>query len=185
MPVLSDLPPDLAPQCRPLAWLLGRWQGRGRGDYPTIEPFQFMHEVTFEQNGKPFLTYHSRSWLLNDDDSLGRPLASESGFWRPLPGTTPDEAAHATGEMPLEVMLSHPTGFAEIWIGHIEGTKIELHTDVVARTSSAKEYTAGHRMYGQVESDLLWAFDMAAMGEPLQSHLWARLVRVPENSNHA
>jgi len=29
-----------------------------------------------------------------------------------------------------------------------------------------------------VESDLLWAFDMAAMGQPLQPHLSGRLVRV-------
>jgi hypothetical protein len=32
-------------------------------------------------------------------------------------------------------------------------------------------------MYGLVEGDLLWAFDMAAMSQELQPHLWARLVR--------
>ena len=49
--------------------------------------------------------------------------------------------------------------------------------DMVARTASAKEYTAGHRLYGLVEGDLMWAFDMAAMGEALQPHLSARLAR--------
>ncbi|MGH8965447.1 MAG: FABP family protein, partial [Actinomycetes bacterium] len=72
---------------------------------------------------------------------------------------------------------THHTGFVEIWYGHAEGAKVEITTDAVARTSSAKEYTAGHRMYGLVEGDLLWAYDMAAMGEKLQPHLWGRLVR--------
>ena len=38
---------------------------------------------------------------------------------------------------------------------------------MVARTASAKEYCAGHRLYGLVEGELLWAFDMAAVGQPL------------------
>ena len=28
-----------------------------------------------------------------------------------------------------------------------------------------------------VEGDLLWTFDMAAVGQELQSHIWARLQR--------
>ena len=46
------------------------------------------------------------------------------------------------------------------------------------RTETAKEYNAGHRLYGLVDGDLMWAFDMAAMGQPLQPHLWGRLKRV-------
>ena len=43
--------------------------------------------------------------------------------------------------------------------------KLELITDAVARTESAKEYTGGKRLYGNVEGDLLYAYDMAAMGQ--------------------
>ena len=50
-------------------------------------------------------------------------------------------------------------------------------TDAVARTETAKEYSAGKRLYGNVEGDLLYAFDMAAVGEELQPHTWARLQR--------
>lgn len=53
-----------------------------------------------------------------------------------------------------------------------------LRTDGVMRSPHAKEYTAGHRMYGYVQSNLLWVMDMAAMGQPLTSHLSAELKRV-------
>ena len=91
-----------------------------------------------------------------------RPLAQETGYWRPQP----DGSSRS--------LLAHPTGFVEIWVGEADGAKIELRTDVVARTETAKDYTAGHRLYGLVEGDLLWAFDMAAVGQPLQPHLSAR-----------
>ena len=44
--------------------------------------------------------------------------------------------------------------------------------------SSAVEYTGGHRLYGNVESDLLWTFDRATTDVALQPYLWARLQRV-------
>jgi hypothetical protein len=53
-----------------------------------------------------------------------------------------------------------------------------MSTDVVARTASAKEVTAGHRLYGLVDGDLLYAYDMAAVGQPLGPHLSARLKKV-------
>lgn len=163
-----EIPTDLHPDCAPLAFLLGRWEGTGQGDYPTIDAFTFGQEVRFSQNGKPFLFYTSRSWLLDESGNAVRPLAMESGFWRARP------------EGEVEVTMSHPTGYSEIWYGQTEGGKIQIITDVVARTTSAKEYTAGSRLYGLVEGDLLWTFDMAAMGQPLQPHLWARLHRRPE-----
>ena len=58
---------------------------------------------------------------------------------------------------------------------HLRRFALLAGTEVAA---SAKEYTSGHRMYGLVESDLLWAFDMAAMGQPLQPHLSASLKRI-------
>ena len=45
------------------------------------------------------------------------------------------------------------------------------------RTESAKEYVGGKRLYGYVEGDLLYAYDMAAMGQELQPHTWAKLQR--------
>jgi hypothetical protein len=56
-----------------------------------------------------------------------------------------------------------------------------MATDVVARTATSKEVTAGHRLYGLAgpgAQDLAYAYDMAAMGQALQPHLSAQLKRV-------
>jgi hypothetical protein len=66
-----------------------------------------------------------------------------------------------------------------VYVGRVNGpTQWELTTDVVARTVTAKDVTANHRLYGIVDGALLYAMDMAAMGQPLQPHLSARLERI-------
>jgi hypothetical protein len=157
----ADLPTPLVP----LAWLIGRWEGAGVVGYPTIESANFGQEVEFWHDGRPFLHYKSQAWLLDDAGQQVRPLASEVGFWRP----------GADGD--LEVLLTHPTGIVEIYVGTVEGPRVTITTDVVARTATAKEYTAATRMYGLVDGDLMWVMDMAAVGQPLQSHVSAQLKR--------
>ena len=66
----------------------------------------------------------------------------------------------------VEFLLTHPTGYVEIYVGTVDGGQINLQTDVVARTETAKEYSAATRIYGLVGGDLLWAMDMAAVGQP-------------------
>jgi hypothetical protein len=159
--------PALHPDLAPLSFLIGRWRGVGVGGYPTIESFRFGQELSFGHNGKPFLIYSSRTWLIDDEGKPGRPLGMEAGFWRPQP------------DGQVELVLVHPTGITEIYLGTITGSRIELSTDVVTRTASAKEVNAGHRLYGLVGDDLAYAYDMAAVGLVLQPHLSAQLKKVP------
>jgi len=161
-----EIPSDLHNDLVPFAWLLGTWHGNGRGDYPTIEAFTYEQDVVFAHDTRPFLHYFSRAWITDEEGNRVRPGALETGFLRP----TADQGA--------EMVLAHPTGYAEVWYGTIDGPRITMTTDIVARTQTAKEYTAGQRMYGLVEGDLMYAFDMAAQGQPLQSHLWGQLKRV-------
>ena len=162
MPDGAELHPSLAS----IEFLLGRWEGVGVGGYPSIESFQFGQEITFRHNGKPYLIYVSQTWRLDAEGMPGQPLGMEMGFWRPQP------------ESKIEVLLAHPTGITEIYLGEVTGTRIEIATDVVARTATAKEVRAGRRLYGLAGGDLAYAYDMAAVGEPLQPHLSAQLKRV-------
>lgn len=163
-----EIPDNIHPRVAPLAWLIGTWRGTGQGDYPTIDGFTFGQEMSFQQDGRPFISYVSRSWILDAEGNVVREAAQETGFFRPQEDRS------------LEVVMAHNTGFVEIWAGqlHESQPRFEIVTDAVARTGTAKEYAGGTRLYGYVEGDLMYAFDMAAMGEELQPHTWGRLQRV-------
>lgn len=145
---------------------VGRWRGTGKGGYPTVGDFDYAQEVRLSHDGRPFLAYESRAWIIDGDGRPVRRGAREVGWWRPQ------------ADDGVEVLLAHPTGIVEVYVGRVDGLKVELSTDVVARTESAKEVTANHRLYGIVEGALLYAVDMAAVGHGLTPHLSARLERV-------
>jgi hypothetical protein len=170
--VAFELDQDLPAPLYPLAWLIGSWAGVGVIGYPpVIDEAQFGQEVEFSHDGRPFLSYRSTTWLLDDDGNQVRPLTSESGYWRPL-AERDDEATE------LEVMIAHPTGVVELYIGAVKGPRIDLATDAVVRSATAEEYSAATRLYGLVEGDLLWAYDIAALGQPIKSYASARLKRL-------
>jgi len=163
------IPENLHPDLMPLAWLVGTWRGKGRGEYPNIEGFQFAQEVSFNHDGRAFLNYFSRSWIIDENDEIVRSAASEVGFWR------------IKEKNVLEVLLAHNTGIAEGWVGLVQGAKIQLAMDQGYSSPTAKIVTAGSRLYGLVEGELFTSYDMAAQGQTLQAHLWSSLERQAEN----
>ena len=83
---------------------------------------------------------------------------------------------HADGT--VDVMMCSPDGFAELWFGKLQPGRLDLITDAVARTRDAKvSYTAGRRLYGNVEGKLLFSFDRATEEHELQPYIWATLER--------
>ena len=161
---MVDLHPDIAV----LAPLLGTWIGRGAGEYPTIDSFGYLEEITFGHVGKPFLTYGQKT---KSDDETGRPLHAEVGYVRtPAPGR-------------VEWVLAHPTGIAEIGEGTltIDGTAIvmELTTTTVGLTATAKDVTSLGRSFRIDGDELIYELRLGAVGLPLQHHLGATLHRVP------
>jgi hypothetical protein len=164
--VADETSDGLHSSLRSLAWMIGRWEGNGKATYPGSEDYDFGQQIDFAHNGQDYLHYLSQTFELGGDGTPVRSLSMETGFWRPQEDGS------------LEVVMCHPAGYAEVWYGLITGPKIELVTDAVVRTATAEEYAAGQRLYGHVEGDLLWTFDKAAQGQPLQSHMWARLRRV-------
>ncbi len=158
---MADLHPDIAA----LAPLLGTWRGDGAGEYPTIEPFGYTEQITFDHVGKPFLTYRQTTTAHSD----GRPLHAEVGYIRT---PSPDRA---------EWVLAHPNGITEIEEGTltVDGTTIvmELAATTIGLTGSAKNVTALSRSIHIDGDELTYRLSMGAVGQPLQHHLSARLHR--------
>lgn len=160
---------ELHPQCQLLAPLLGVWRGEGLAQYPSLlGEFPYGQQIAFGHDGRPFLAYEARAWLLNPYGQVLRPAAREVGWWRV------DE------EEIIEVVLAHMFGICEIYYGGRTGeTSWELESDTVARTDSARETTAAARLYGIVEDgQLAYAEERALRGLPMKPHLSAQLTRV-------
>src|SRR5687768_7742442 len=138
--------PDLHPQCSGLLPLVGVWRGTGEVVYPTIDgPFHFGQQIVFAHDGRPFLSYEARAWLLDEHGAVIRPAARETGFWRPQPDGT------------LEVLITHATGISEVFYGRaLTVTSWQIATDAVVRTASAKEVAGSTRLYGVVEGTLAY-----------------------------
>jgi hypothetical protein len=151
----------------PVAGFLGTWAGRGRGGYPTLaEEFAYAQEVTFSHDGRPFLRYEARAWLLDAHGRPLRPSARESGWWRMQP------------EGRVEALITQPTGVAELSTGRAVDGAVDLSTHQVALAPTAKEVHASRRRYTLDERGTLdFVHDLAAVGQPLQHHLAARFGR--------
>lgn len=156
--------PEPHPLLGPVLPLLGRWHGRGRGQYPTLpQDFCYEQEITFSHDGRPFLRYEARAWLVDAAGDPVRPAGRETGWWR----VTPDAA--------LEVVLAHPTGIVETYVGQVSGTGFEIETGNVGLTPLAKEVTGTRRRYTLDAGEMTVVHDMAAVGQPLTHHLTTHL----------
>jgi hypothetical protein len=149
-----------------LAFLLGTWEGGGRGEYPTIDAFDYDEEIQIEHVGDPFLLYRQESWLSGER----APLHFERGFIRP--GGEPGE---------VELCLAHPLGLTEVAHGVVDGSSIDLSTDggggSVGRTRSGSAVTGLTRSY-RVENDILtYELFMATDATPMALHLRGTLRR--------
>ncbi|MBO9626337.1 MAG: FABP family protein [Microbacterium sp.] len=200
---MLELPTDLPADLAPLAWLIGVWEGTGVIDFPVGDDRlqgEFTHRVSFSHDGGPFLNYAATATFTGDDGAVSIPLVAETGFWRlvrpaadadagpallPPTGETVvrgvddvEALRAASGGFPLQVSVAHSDGTLELYLGEVNGPRIDIASDAIVRGAGSKEYGAASRMYGLVDGHLLWAWDIAALGTPLRSHASARLARV-------
>lgn len=153
--------PPLHPLCRPVAFLLGVWQGSGTGVYPTIEPFRYEERSVFTHSGKPFLAYAQETWAID-----GTPLHRESGFIRPQ------------GDGEIELVVAHNFGVVEVSLGAVTDEGLSLTARDLIATPGAKPVEALQRHFAVSGSRLVYEVAMAAAGQPLQGHLEASLEKV-------
>jgi len=183
--VAFTIPAGLAPEVYPLAWLVGRWEGDGVVSYPTIPEARIHQEVVVDHDGGPYLRWSATLWRAAEDvgegveeggreGAHGQVWSTESGYWR-IPPLRPDDTPD--GKEPVELLLIDPAGHLTLYAGIVGNGRIDLASDLIARTPDAAEVTAATRLYGLVDGDLLWAWDIAGFGQPLQSYASARLVR--------
>ena len=156
---MSDVHPDLGP----IAFLLGSWEGDGHGDYPTIDAFDYREQVTFTNPpGKPFIAYRQMTWASDD----GRPLHTEAGYLRAGEGGR------------FEFVMAQPSGFVEVYDGHLNGATLTFVTTTVVATPTAKRVDELSRTISVDGDELRYVLKMAAVGHPRLQHLDARLRRV-------
>lgn len=154
---------ELHPDIEQLGFLLGTWRGKGHGAYPTIEDFDYEEEITFTPlPGKPVILYTQRTRRA----VTGEPLHSETGYFRcPAPGR-------------VELALAQPTGIVEAHAGSVDGTHLHLRVSEMALTPTAKEVTDVERHIEVDGGRMRYRLSMAAVGEALQVHLEAVLIRL-------
>jgi hypothetical protein len=196
---LFDLPEDLPIELTPFTFLIGSWQGHGVVSYPIAEreptEHHFFQVMTFTPLNTGRLEFSSTV-----SDLEGNLMTHERGFWmlshpssaaNAGPGLLPKTAKavfenreeletlrNERGGFDIEALIIQPEGIAELYFGQIKGARVDIGTDAVLRSPNAREYSAAQRMFGLVEGSLMWAWDMAAIGQPLNSHASAKLERI-------
>ena len=171
---------------------------------------EFEQRISFSHDGGDALNYAASAVLTGDGrgesfaegDPRRVQLVAETGYWRlsrPLtdadagpgllpslrertPRTADDVESLRTGTdgFDIEASIVHSDGIFELYLGQVRGPRIDIATDAVVRGAGAKPYSAATRMYGLVDGHLLWAWDIAALGQELGSHASARLEKVQQ-----
>lgn len=157
---------DLDPALEPLRAFIGRWEGAGAGEYPTIEGFSYTQIIELlPVAGKPFLSY--RSTTRRPDSGL--PMHAEVGWLR------------LTAANGVELVIAQGSGLVEVAEGVVETVgddgEVLLESTSMAGTATAKDVSATERRYRVSADRLECELAMAAVGEPLTHHLRARLHR--------
>jgi len=150
--------------------LIGKWEGKGSGGYPTLkDEFQYREETIIEYTGKPFLTYQQRTWDVNTNTLMH----SESGYFR----TPPDK------ENAVELVVADPTGVTSIMEGIAPTMQktLTLKSTTVSLSSTAKQVNEIVRTYELDSTDTLnCKLEMAAVGHPLHLHLTSALINTSQ-----
>ncbi|HVU74707.1 MAG TPA: FABP family protein [Mycobacteriales bacterium] len=161
----------------PVAWLVGTWTGDGflveraaegeQADAGAVVEVPVTLELTFRHTGSAVLGYALRVTRHGVEED------GEVGWWRVRPHEQDLARVH------LEVLLAHPTGVVEVYVGEAADATIHLATDLVAHTETGAPVAAASRQYGIRANTLVFVVDEATGEAGLRSRLSGQLERVP------
>ena len=205
---MFELDADLPAELVPLSWLIGVWEGSGVIAYKLgderararVRPARRASPTT----ALPHLQYSSHTWLRRRVGRRRRAHArcTEIGYWRlsraarrrrsrarrccPAPASPVFTTAEAVetlrnerGAFDLEVLdRAARRGRASSTSARSRARASTWRRMPWCAAPTAKEYAAATRLYGLVDDHLLWAWDIAALGQDLRTHSSGRLARV-------
>lgn len=154
-----------------LRLLLGTWKGRGRGNFPTIDAFEYDEHLAFEVNDvEPLLHYEQRTWDTTHRSDHGEPLHWESGFVRP------------TDTGCIEILNAQNGGRVEVLRGRLFAPNDREDTPFLSLTSvivaNDERMISTTRQYHLQDDVLSYRMEMATRTTPdLTMHLEATLHR--------
>jgi len=148
--------------------LEGTWVGKGRGEYPTIQPFEYNETMRFIQVNKALLQYEQKTLRLDRESGSSIPSHQETGF------------LHQLNDKEILITNTQSGGRAEILRGTSERTSRGIRLDL-----KSSEFLNDARMLStsrtiEIQGDLL-RYEMKMMTTSVSGlflHLDATLRKV-------
>ena len=153
-----------------LIYLVGKWQGIGYAEYPTIQPVEYREELIFTINNKDsVIHFEQRTWILSSDKRNNEPIFWESGF------------LIDKGKGLFEMVSAQKSGRMEILRGsaqRIHDDKIKLPLASVSVLNDDRMIRSG-RVFTFSKNVLHYELAMSTTANPsYQRHLASRLTKM-------
>lgn len=146
------------PLVRPIAFLLGEWEGEGKGLWD--DSFRFADRLAFSSDGRPLVRF------LEETIGPGAvPSHGESGYLL------------AKDNGVIHMTVAEPSGVTEALTGTASGERIELFSTAIALTPSTPQVSATSRRLYLDGGHLIVEIDIGLRGEAPRAHTRSVLQR--------
>ena len=150
-------------------FIIGKWEGTGIAEYPTIRAVDYDEGLVFTRNDKDHVIhYEQRTWIKSSGEDNGQPVFWESGF------------LIDKGDGVFELVSAQKSGRMELLRGQAkmsDGNGIELLLSSVIISNDPRTVKSG-RKFRFLENVIDYELQMATSENPgYDRHLRARLRR--------
>lgn len=146
---------------QPVAFLLGAWEGEGRGlwggGFEYRDTWRFSTDVA---GGRPLVEFRQQTF-----GPEGHPSHGECGY------------LVAQGDGRFHMSVAEPSGITEVLVGDVDARtgELRLTSHEIGHSPSTAAVTAVERRWWIEGEHLMAEVDMAVNGEPLAPHTHSEL----------